>query len=65
MKLKRTYIKPVLESYSYSPEKGYAATVALQDYILIEGSETRSMLASDEISEYTGTDGQWTTGEWD
>ena len=56
----------MLEAYSYSPGKGYAATVALyKDHLLIEGDDHQTLRAADEVSEYTGSDGEWTTGLWE
>jgi hypothetical protein len=64
--MKKRYVKPMLEAYSYSPEKGYAATVALyKDHLLIEGDDHQTLRAADEVSEYTGSDGEWTTGLWE
>ena len=67
--MKRTYIKPELEPFSYLPEKGYATTVALngdvRDFVVVEGTDRRSMLHSDEVSEYTDNSGEYTTGRWD
>lgn len=64
--MKKPYIKPTIEVYSYMPEEGYASTVALyKDYILIEGDDHSSLRAAEEVSEYTDESGEWTTGEWD
>ena len=67
--MKKPYIKPTLETFLYLPEEGYATTVALRDrttdYVLIEGTDRRSLLTADEVTEYTDNDGQYTTGEWD
>ncbi len=67
--MKKRYIKPTLEAYCYSPEEGYANTVALKDktkdYILVEGTDASSLLAAEEVSEYTDASGEWTTGEWE
>lgn len=67
--MKRTYIKPELELFSYLPEKGYATTVALhdevRDYVLVEGTDRSSTLNSEEVSEYTDNTGEYTTGTWD
>lgn len=64
--MKKQYIKPTLEAYAYSPEKGYAATVALyKDHILIEGNDRQTLRAADEVSEYTDAEGEWTTGLWE
>lgn len=64
--MKKRYKKPLLESYRYSPEEGYASTVALyKDYILIEGNDRTTLRASDEVSEYTDATGEWSTGEWE
>lgn len=69
--MKRRYIKPTLEVYLYSAEKGFAHSIALEnathnrDYVLIEGSDRSTMRASEEVTEYTDNAGQFTTGEWD
>lgn len=64
--MKKQYIKPVLEVYGYSPEKGYAATVALyKDHLLIEGNDRETLRAADEVSEFTDASGEWTTGQWE
>ena len=72
--MKKPYIKPTLETFLYTPEEGYATTIALNDhtltgvtndYVLIEGTDRRSLLTADEVTEYTDNDGQYTTGEWD
>ena len=62
--MKKRYKKPLLESYRYSPEEGYASTVALyKDYILIEGNDRTTLRAADEVSEYTDATVEWSTGE--
>ena len=48
--MKKQYITPALEAYTYSPEEGYATTVALKDYVLIEGTEKHSLLSADEVA---------------
>lgn len=69
--MKRTYVKPLLEVYPYSPEKGFAYSIALEnathehDYVIIEGSDRSVNRASEEVTEYTDAGGQYTTGEWD
>ena len=68
--MKKTYLSPTLEVFNYSPEEGYAVTVALRDattndYVLVEGTDRRSLLTADEVSEYTDNSGEFTTGEWD
>lgn len=68
--MKKRYLKPQLELFSYSPEEGYAHTVALRDrtlkdYVLIEGTDRRSLLTADEVTEYTDADGEFTTGDWE
>ena len=64
--MKKPYIKPTLEVYSYSPEEGYATTVALyKDYVLIEGSDRTTLRNADEVTEYTDNSGEWNTGEWE
>ena len=69
--MKKTYLKPLLEVYSYKAEKGYSSTLGLtrndrdRDYVLIEGNDRSSMRASEEVTEYTDEGGQFMTGEWD
>ena len=67
--MKKRYIKPALEAYSYQPEEGYATTVALRnrttDYVLVEGSDRRSLLTADEVTEITDGDGEYTAGVWE
>ena len=67
--MKKRYIKPELELFSYQPEEGYATTVALRDrvsdYVIVEGSDRRSLLTADEVTEYTDNSGEYTTGEWE
>lgn len=64
--MKKQYVTPTLEFFSYSPEEGYAATVALtKDYALIEGNDRESLRAADEVSEITDNEGNWITGEWE
>lgn len=69
--MKKQYLKPKLEIYLYSPEKGFAYSIALEnathdrDYVLIEGSDRSTMRASEEVTEYTDNAGQYTTGEWE
>jgi hypothetical protein len=71
VKKKREYIPPIVEHYLYQPEKGYAFSIANEratherDYVLIEGNDRSSYLASEEITEYTDNGGQYSTGEWD
>ncbi len=64
--MKKRYKRPTLEVYTYSPEEGYATTVALyKDYVLIEGSDRTTLRNADEVTEYTDNSGEWSTGEWD
>ena len=69
--MKKTYLKPSVETYLYLAEKGCAVSVALErntrdrDYVLIEGNDRSSMRASEEVTEYTDNGGQFMTGEWD
>lgn len=64
--MKRKYIKPQLEIYAYQAEKGFATTVALyKDYILIEGNDRTTKRASDELSEFTDNEGEYTIGLWE
>lgn len=64
--MKKPYLKPQLEQYSYLPEEGYANTVALHtDYALIEGNDGSTLRSSEEVSEYTDASGEWETGSWE
>ena len=64
--MKRKYIKPTLELYCYCPEKGFAATVALnKDYVLISGEDRTTLRNAEEVTEYTDASGEWTTGLWE
>lgn len=64
--MKRKYVSPALEVYSYLAEEGYAATVALhKDYVLIEGNNTDVLRASEEFANVSDDDGEYTSGEWD
>ncbi len=64
--MKKPYLKPQLEQYSYLPEEGYANTVALHtDYALIEGNDGSTLRASEEVGEYTDASGEWETGLWE
>lgn len=64
--MKKRYIKPQLEVYRYSPEEGYATTVALhKDYVLVEGNDRSTQRASEEVTEYTDNSGEFEIGEWD
>jgi hypothetical protein len=51
------------------PEEGYATTVALRDrtsdYVLVEGTDRRSLLTADEVTEITDNTGEYTTGQWE
>lgn len=64
--MKRPYIKPAIEVFGYSPEKGYTVSVALdKDYVLIEGqADNRTLRASEEVTEYTDVDGEYEIGLW-
>jgi hypothetical protein len=63
--MKRKYVKPVIELYSYAPEEGFAHSVAqYKDYVLIEGDDRSSMRAAEEVTEFTDHDGEYMTGEW-
>ena len=64
--MKKRYIAPALELFSYMPEKGFAWSqpVGLHaDYVLIEGNDRESLRAADEVTEYT-EEGEYATGEW-
>lgn len=61
--MKRTYIKPLVEVYGYTPEQGYAASVALaKDYVLVLGEDGSTQRNGEEITEFTGTDNEYETG---
>lgn len=63
--MKKQYIKPQLEIYLYSPEEGFATSVALhKDYVLIEGNDRSTQRASEEVTEYTNAEGEFEIGEW-
>ena len=67
--MKKRYIKPELEVFSYLSEEGYATTVALRnrttDYVLVEGTDRGSFLTADEVSEYTDAGGEYMAGDWE
>ena len=64
--MKRPYIKPCLEVYTYMPDKGFANSVALhKDYVLIEGNDRNTRRASEEINEFTDGEGEDTIGLWE
>ena len=69
--MKKQYLKPCVEVFLYNAEKGFAFSIAMEnsthsrDYVLIEGSDRSSQIASEEVTEYTDDGGQFTTGEWD
>lgn len=64
--MKKVYIKPELEVYDYAAEEGFALSVALnKDYVLIEGTDDdRTLRASEEVTEFTDDEGEYTTGLW-
>lgn len=66
--MKKRYIKPTVEQYQYMPEKGYgwSQPVALhKDYVLIEGDDRQSNMVSDEVTEYTDAEGEYSMGLWE
>ncbi len=64
--MKRIYVKPALEVYDYLAEEGYATTVALhRDYVLIEGNDHSTTRASEEITDITDADGEYTASSWE
>ena len=63
--MKKRYKRPTLEVYTYSPEEGYATTVAMKDYVIVEGTDRQSVRTAAEVSEFTDNSGEWSTGEWD
>ncbi len=64
--MKKSYIKPQLEVYMYSAEKGFAwSGIGLhKDYVLIEGNERETTRGSEELSEYTDNTGEYESGLW-
>lgn len=64
--MKKVYVKPTIELFSYASEEGFALSVALhKDYVLIEGDAgDRTLRASEEVTEYTDAEGEYTTGIW-
>ena len=63
--MKRKYVSPALEVYSYLAEEGYATTVALhKDYVLIEGNNQDVLRASEEFAEVTDETGEYMGGSW-
>ena len=69
--MKKRYVKPTVEVFLYSPEKGFAHSIALEnathdrDYVLIEGNDRTTKRASDELSEFTDNEGEYTIGLWE
>ncbi len=64
--MKRHYVSPALEVYSYLAEEGYAVTVALhKDYVLIEGNNNDALRASEEFAEVSDDKGEYMGGQWD
>lgn len=66
--MKKKYIKPIVEQFQYMPEKGYAWSqpVALhKDYVLIEGDDRQNNMVSDEVTEYTDEQGEYSIGLWE
>lgn len=64
--MKKEYIKPMLETYSYRAESGYAVSVALKkDAVLISAGDESTMRVEENISEYTDDEGYYSEGAWD
>jgi len=65
--MKKRYIKPLLETFKYQAEEGFATSIALnKDYVLIQGDDHRTLRSAEEIAEYTDNTGEYTTGgDWD
>lgn len=65
--MKKRYIKPLLETFKYQAEEGFATSIALKkDYVLIQGDDHRTLRSAEEITEYTDNTGEYTTGgDWD
>ena len=61
--MKKRYIKPLLETFKYQAEEGFATSIALnKDYVLIQGDDHRTLRSAEEITEYTDNTGEYTTG---
>lgn len=66
--MKRPYIKPTIEVYLYSSEKGYSNSIAVgldRDYVLIQGDDHSTLRSSEEVTEYTDDHGEFTIGQWE
>lgn len=66
--MKKSYIKPQLEVYSYKAEEGYTVSVGLtrhRDYIIIQGTDRTDLRAADEVTEYTDAYGEWDAAGWE
>ena len=65
--MKKSYIKPQLEIFRNQPEKGYATSTAMgvtKDYVLIEGNDGSTLRTSEEVTEFTDDQGEFTIGQW-
>ena len=72
----KRYIKPSVEIFRYCPERGYALTIGAadpidngdpqqgRDYVIVQGSDRRT-LRSEEVTEFTDQQGEYTTGLWE
>lgn len=64
--MKKRYIRPEIEIFQYAAEEGFAHSVAqYRDYVLIEGDDRRTLRATEEVSEFTDSEGEYITGEWE
>lgn len=62
---KAEYTKPSIETHTYKADQGYSATVALhRDHVLVEGNDVSSTRTSEEITNITDSDGEYTASEW-
>ena len=64
--MKKTYRKPMLETYAYRAEAGYAVSVALaKDYVLVEGDDRSTLRVTEKVTEITDDGGGYLEGTWD
>ena len=70
--MKREYLKPVIEVFTYRPEAGVKTSVGnftddirKEDYVLIQGGDRSIMRSSDEYTEYTNSEGEYEIGLWE
>ncbi len=65
--MKKPYIKPTVENYTYRPEQGFAKTPIYlrKDYVLIEGDDRSTLRSADEVTEFTDDNGEYQVGLWE